>query len=65
MSDMRTLRIPEALCREAETKFGLRFSTVDELVTAMIAELLRNDSEIMDQAEEKIIEERLKSLGYI
>lgn len=65
MSDMRTLRVPENLCREAETKFGLRFGTVDEFVTAMMAELLRNQSEIMDQAEEKIIEERLKSLGYI
>jgi hypothetical protein len=64
MSDTRVLRIPEELCRQAETKFGLRFATVDEMVTAMLAEMLR-ESEIMDQAEEKIIAERLKSLGYI
>ena len=65
MNAARTISLPEELCVRAETKFRHRFKNVDELVAAVIAELLRDDAAALDIGEEKIIEERLKGLGYI
>jgi hypothetical protein len=61
----RELRIPEDLCVRAEEKFGSRFGNVQDLICLVLRELLRDDALRMDQAEEQIIEERLRDLGYI
>jgi hypothetical protein len=61
----RELRIPEDLCVRAEQKFGSRFGNLEELICHVLGELLRDDALRMDQAEEQIIEERLRDLGYI
>ncbi|HEY4053574.1 MAG TPA: hypothetical protein VGL74_07525 [Terriglobales bacterium] len=65
MSTMRTISLPEELCMKAEQKFRHRYQTVDEFVIAVMTELLRDDATRMDVIEQKIIEERLKGLGYI
>ena len=65
MSTMRTISLPEDLCTKAEQKFRHRYETVDEFVIAVMTELLRDDATRMDMSEQKIIEERLKGLGYI
>jgi hypothetical protein len=61
----RELRIPEDLCVRVEEKFGSRFGNVQDLICLVLRELLRDDALRMDQAEEQIIEERLRDLGYI
>lgn len=63
--EMRSVRIPEALYRSAEERFGRRFGTVDELVSELLKELLRDDAIRLDQKEQEIVEQRLKGLGYI
>jgi hypothetical protein len=65
MSDTRTICLPEALCRSAEQKFSARFGRVEELVAALLTELLRDEALAMDEREQQIIEERLKGLGYV
>jgi hypothetical protein len=65
MDTIRDIALSEELCRTAEQKFGHRFANVEELVTAVLNELLRDDALKMDQKEQQIIEERLKGLGYI
>ena len=65
MSTMRTISLPEALCLKAEQKFRHRYETVDDFLLAVMTELLRDDATVMDMSEQKIIEERLKGLGYI
>jgi hypothetical protein len=65
MSEMRTIRLPADLCAAAEQRYQKRFTGIDELLTAVLQELLREDSAKMDDAEEQIIEERLRELGYI
>lgn len=66
MSDeLRTVQLPASLCEKAEARFGNRFSDVQHLLTFVLQELLRDDAATMDQAEQRIIEERLKDLGYI
>jgi hypothetical protein len=65
MSTMRTISLPEELCTKAEQKFQHRYENVEEFVIAVMTELLRDDATRMDMSEQKIIEERLKGLGYI
>jgi hypothetical protein len=61
----RCISLPEDLCHGVEQKFGGRFAGVEELLTAVLTELLRDDALKIDEAEEQIIEQRLKGLGYI
>lgn len=63
--ETRKLALPEGLCRAVEKKFGHRFGGVEQLLTAALEELGRDDAVRMDEQEERIIEERLKGLGYI
>ena len=65
MSESREIRLPDDLCAAAEEKFGGTFRTVDELVVFLLQELLRRDTKEMDRADQAIVEERLRALGYI
>lgn len=65
MNGTRTISLPEELCARSEQKFRHRFASIDQLVAALLSELLRADAVTMDKNEQKVIEERLKGLGYI
>ncbi len=61
----REIRLPEDLCRAAEQKFCGRFPTLEKFLVHVLEQLVRDDAVKMDQDEQRIIEERLKDLGYI
>lgn len=63
--DMRELRLPSNLCERVEQRFGGRFENVEEFLTRVLVELLRDDAAQMDQAEQRLIEKRLQDLGYL
>jgi hypothetical protein len=65
MNETRKIILSEELCRAAEKKFSHRFGTIDDLVTAALKELLRDDARRMDEQEQQIIEARLQALGYV
>lgn len=65
MTPTREVRLPEDLCALAETRFAGRFSSVEELLSFILQDLLRDDAAQFDQAEQRIVEERLRDLGYI
>ena len=65
MNASREIRLPADLCAAAEQKFGGTFRTVDDLLTFLLQELLRNDTLDMDRADQAVVEERLRDLGYI
>jgi hypothetical protein len=65
MGSLRTVALREDLCRAVEQKFAHRFGGIEELLTAALEELVRDDALHMDQEEQRIIEDRLKGLGYI
>lgn len=65
MDGKRTVELAEELCSAAERKFAHRFGDVEEILTAALEELVREDALKMDEKEQQIIEERLKGLGYI
>lgn len=63
--NMRNIRVPEELCQTAEQRFGNSFSSVEELVTRLLQELVRDDASKMDARELEVIEQRLRGLGYV
>ncbi len=65
MTELREVRLPADLCSAAEKKFGQTFGSVEELLIFILRDLLRDDTSRFDQAEEKLIEDRLRDLGYI
>jgi hypothetical protein len=65
MDAARTVVLREDLCSSAEQRFAQRFGGIEELLTAALEELVRDDALQMDEKEQQIIEERLKGLGYI
>ena len=63
--DLRDVRLPVELCNDAERRFAARFGTLEELLIFVLRELLRDEAKQMDEAEQSVIEQRLKDLGYI
>lgn len=65
MSDMRTVQLPIELCTAAERKFSHTFSSLEELLTFILQDLARDEAAKADQAEQRLVEQRLKELGYL
>jgi hypothetical protein len=65
MTEMREVRLPADLCAAAEKKYAQTFGTLEELLVFVLRDLSRDDSAQLDQAEEKLVEERLRELGYL
>jgi hypothetical protein len=65
MSESREIRLPADLCAAAEEKFGGTFRGVDEIVVFLLQELIRRDTADLDRADQVVVEERLRDLGYI
>ncbi len=63
--DVREVKLAAALCRAAEQKFGARFGGLEPFLNFLLQELLREDATEMDQNDRRVIEQRLKDLGYI
>jgi hypothetical protein len=61
----RQVELPADLCEAAETKFGKRFDSLEQFLTFVLQELVRADASQMDEAEQKMIEQRLRDLGYL
>ncbi|MGH9512480.1 MAG: hypothetical protein ACRD2U_10135 [Terriglobales bacterium] len=64
-TEMRDLRLPSDLCDKTEQVYGARFGTLEQFLTHVLEQLVRDDATRMDEEEQRIIEERLKDLGYI
>lgn len=65
MPEMRTIRLPADLCAEAEKKFNSVFGSVEELLAFVLRDLLRDEARAADEAEQRLVEERLRELGYL
>jgi hypothetical protein len=65
MAQYRTVSLPDDLCAEAEKQLAGRFDSVEALLTFLLQEITKDDSSKFDRAEERIIEQRLRDLGYM
>lgn len=61
----REVRLPGGLCEAAEQQFAARFGTLENFLTYVLEQLVCEDASQMDRREQRIIEERLKDLGYV
>ena len=62
--ETRVLHLPADLCRAAEERFAEKHGGL-ELFLAFVLRQLTNDDAQMDQAEQRMLEQRLKDLGYL
>jgi hypothetical protein len=62
---MRKVSLPTELCTRAERKFGQRFGTLEQLLEYVLRELVRDDAAQADENEQRMIEQRLRDLGYL
>jgi hypothetical protein len=65
MTEYRTVRLPEQLCCDAEKWLAGRFDNLEALISFLLQEVVRDDTAKLEQAEEKLVQQRLKELGYI
>lgn len=65
MTQMREVQLPEDLCASAEKKFGHAFGSLEDLLTSILRDLSRDEAALADQAEQQLVEERLRELGYL
>ena len=65
MTARRQISLPEELCASAEKEFGSRFESLEALLEFVLRELVRDNAEALDKAEQAVLEQRLRDLGYI
>jgi hypothetical protein len=65
MSDLREIRLPANLCAAAERKFKNRFGSVEDLLRFLLREITEDQAASLDEAEQQMLEARLKDLGYL
>ena len=65
MTARRQISLPEELCLRAEQRFSARFHSLESFVEFVLQELVRDDAEALDKAEQAVLEQRLRDLGYI
>jgi len=63
--EWRELRLPADICAAAEERFGQSFGSLEDLLGFVLRELLRDEARQLDRSEQRIVEERLRELGYI
>lgn len=65
VSEMRAVNLPAELCVQAEKTFGSEFGSLEQLLEYILRDLLREDAARADEGEQRLIEQRLRDLGYI
>lgn len=65
MTGMRDVHLPADLCTAAEKRFGDRFGSLEELLVFVLRDLTRDDAAGADEAEQRLVEQRLRELGYL
>jgi hypothetical protein len=61
----RTIVLPEDICAAAERRFVPQFENLESLLEFVLRELTQDKAESLDRAEQALLEQRLKDLGYI
>jgi hypothetical protein len=65
VTETRTVNLPAELCVQAEKKFGEKFGSLEQLLEYVLRDLLRDDAAQADEGEQRVIEQRLRELGYL
>ena len=63
--EKRTVELPEDLCARLGKTFGKPFATFEDLLVCVMQTLTQEQAAQIDEAEQKILEKRLRDLGYL
>ncbi|MFZ3340192.1 MAG: hypothetical protein WA609_20480 [Terriglobales bacterium] len=63
--ERRPISLSEDLCAAAERRFIPQFENLESLLEFVLRELNQDKAQSLDQAEQALLEQRLKDLGYI
>jgi hypothetical protein len=61
----REVHLSAELCKKAEQRYSSQFGSLEQFLEFVLQSLVKDDAEQMDQSEQRIVEQRLKDLGYI
>lgn len=64
-TNMRDVQLPADLCAAAEKRFAGTFASIEELLVFILSDLSRGEASQSDEAEQRLVEERLRELGYL
>jgi hypothetical protein len=65
MMQYRTINLPEDLCAAAEKSLAGQFDSFEALLGFLLREVVQDDAGTLDRAEQEIVNQRLKDLGYL
>jgi hypothetical protein len=65
LTQKRSIQLSAELCVAAEQRYQHVFGNIEELLDAILAELIRDDAARLDQAEQELVQRRLRELGYL
>jgi hypothetical protein len=66
MNSWRQVRLPSELCDKIEERIrGSEFATLEEFLTFVLREITSRNSSSLDERERRVIEQRLRDLGYM
>jgi hypothetical protein len=65
MTELRNVQLPADLCAAVEKKFARKFGSLEELLEFVLRDLTRDEAAQADQREQRLVEERLRELGYL
>jgi hypothetical protein len=65
MTEMRELRLPAELCTAVEKRFSHAFGSLEELISFILKDLSQDQAARLDENEQRLVEDRLRQLGYL
>lgn len=63
--DIRRVELPADLCDGIEKRFATEGRSLEQFLIFAMQQLLQDEAAQMDDSEKRMIEQRLKDLGYI
>jgi hypothetical protein len=64
-TSLRQVALPADLCHEVEQAWGKRFPDLEDLIVFLLREITRPEPMLLDRQEQRVLEERLRDLGYL
>lgn len=62
---MRQIELPEDLCRRVEQLYANQFPGLEACLSFVLENLINDQSASLDMAEERLVKQRLRDLGYV
>ena len=59
------MKLPAEICQQAEKVFAEKFGSLERLLEFILTDLVQGEAGQADQQEQRVVEQRLRDLGYL